>query len=455
MGTGMNLRQLTDFEAAKAAVDQEAPVRKRLSQLFDDGKFTEIGGIGEKGTAKGVVAAYGMVEGAPVYAFSQDITQSGGAVGRLQAAKICKLYELAGKTGAPIVGIYDSNGAKADEGTDVLAAYGNIMSCVSNISGVVPQVSVIAGVCAGSMAMIAAGADIVVMSEKGSLFMTPPYTAGEADAGSAKAAMESGAVHILAEDDMEAVAKAREILSVLPANNLSGLPAFEFAVNEQIDTGSAYGAASTTVDADSMIELQADFGAPARCGFATVNGTPVGFAAIDGELTADSCAKLTRHINLCDCFTIPVVTFINTVGFASSVNGNIREGAKLAYAYAAASAVKIAVVTGDAYGAAYTVLAGAGADMVYAWPNASIGALVPATAVELMYSDKITENYTRSDAECDYAEKDAGALAAAANGIVDSVILPEETRTAVFEALELLEGKRTVNLPKKHGNFPM
>ena len=452
----MGAERFAGLGEARAAVDPEAPARKRLTMLFDGGRYSEIGGAGENGTAKSVVAAYGMVEGAPVYAFSQDVTQCGGAVGRLQAQKICRVLELAAKTGAPVVGIYDSNGAKADEGAEVLAAYSEILRGVASASGVVPQIAVVAGVCAGGMALAASGADVVIMSEDGQLFMTAPFVAGDHEAATAGCAADSGIAHIVAPDG-EIMERAREVLSILPSNNIAGLPAFEFEAPAQISVESAYGAAESVVDAGSVIELFGHFGAGVRCGFATVGGSPVGFASVDGTLTADGCSKLTRHIGLCDSYSIPFITFIDTDGFDESVSGLVREGARLAYAYACATTVKLAVVTGRAYGAAYSVLAGraSSSDMTFVWDRASVGALAPATAVELMYADKLSAEYSRADAERDYASNEAGAVAAAENGIADSVIFPEETRAAVLDALGVLEGKRTVSLPRKHENRPL
>ncbi len=452
MGAG----KFVSLEETRAAVDPEAPARKRLAALFDEGKYSEIGGAGENGTAKSVIAAYGTVGGAPAYAFSQDAAQCGGAMGRLQAQKICRVLELAAKTGVPVVGIYDSNGAKADEGADVLAAYSAIIRGAAAVSGVSPQIAVVAGVCAGGMALVAAGADVVVMSEDAQLFMTAPFVAGEPKAAEAESAAANGIAHIVAPED-ELMEKAREILSVLPSNNIAGLPAFEFEAPAQLVAENAWEAAKAVVDADSVIELFGHFGGCAHCGFATIGGSPVGFASVDGALTADGCDKLTRQLGLCDSYSIPFITFIDSEGFDESVSGLVREGARLAYTYACATTVKLAVVTGRAYGAAYSVLAGrdASADMTFVWDKASVGALAPATAVELMYSDRIDAEYSRADAERDYAANEAGALAAVANGIADRVVLPEETRAALIEALDALEGKRVASLPRKHANRPL
>ena len=453
----MSAEDLAGLGAVGAANDIETPARKRLALLFDEGRYSELGGTGEKGTSKSVITAFGMIEGAPAYAFSQDVTIDSGAVGRLQAQKICKLFELAVKTGAPIVGIYDSNGAKAEEGTDVLDAYGQIMRSVGRASGVVPQIAVVAGVCAGSMAMIAAGADMLIMSEEGSLFMTPPFVAGDRDGADAKAAAKAGIAQIVVKDDEGAFTAARELLSLLPANNISGLPAFEYDLPEGTGEKGAFGTLLSAADANSVTELGEGFGGSARCGFATLCGTPFGFASVDGELTADGCAKLARHISLCDCFSVPVVTFIDSEGFASSVNGIVRDAAKLAYAYSSTTTVKLAVVTGSAYGAIYSALAGSAAnsDMVFVLRGGSIGALRPQTAVELMYADRISESRSRADVEREYASVEAGAEAAVANGAADRVIAPEETRTVLAEALDMLAGKRADPAPRKHADLPM
>ena len=457
-------------DARKDALKDTA-ARKRMAALFDSDTFVEVGALVKNGCGgAGVITGYGLVDGSPVYAFAQDTSVRNGAVGAAHGSKIKKIYELALKTGAPVVGIYDSNGAAIDEGLDAMAAYGDMLCWTNNLSGVVPQVSVVLGPCAGCAAMIAASADFVVISEQAELFLSP----GDEACGAKNAAL-SGVAHLVEKDDAAAVAAARRLIALLPSNNLSALPLCEFreadgadaaleAAAKAMDKADMMKIIGSVADAGSVIELQKDF---TKCGvhvaLGTVAGSTGGFVAASdsGKVCSNGSSKIARFVAICDSFQIPVVTFVNCAGFAAvnghAFRGGVREVAKLAHVYAEATTPKIAVICGAAYGSAYVALAGRGANADYAvaWPDAVISALSPATAVAFMEGDKITKDKTRAQVEAEYAANEAGAVAAAAKGHIDDVVDPANTRAAVVSAIDMLIGKRVSRLPKKHANIPM
>ena len=458
----MSDKVLSLADARKEALKDTA-ARQRLAALFDPETFTEIGGLVKTGCdGAGVVTGCGLIEGAPVYAFSQDISEKSGAVGQAHGSKIKKLYDLAYKTGAPVVGIYDSNGAAVAEGLDAMAAYGEMLCWSNNLSGVVPQVSLVLGVCAGPAAMLAASADFVVMSEQAEFFLN----AGDEDASDGEACAKAGIAHLVEKDEASAIASARRLLSMLPCNNLSAAPICDFsapsaAVNAK---GSLWEAIRASVDDGSLLELQEGFCTDsAKVGLATMAGSTIGVVAAseNGVLTSGGCTKIARFVTVCDSFQIPVVTFVDCEKFAAPqghcFKGGVREVAKLAHVYAEATTPKVAVIAGKAYGSAYIALAGRGANADYAiaWPNAVISALSPATAVAFMKGAQITAEKDRAAVEAEYAATEAGALAAAAKGHIDDVVDPSETRGALITALDMLAGKRVSTLPKKHGNIPL
>ena len=476
MSLESKMQRLVDYQAART----ESDARKRINALFDPETFVETDAFAMAGDKpSGVVTGYGYVEGAPVYAFAQDNTADGGAVGRIHAEKIKKLYEMAAKTGAPVVAIYDSKGARLNEGHDVLAGYGELLAVSNNLSGVVPQVSVVLGTCAGVSAMLACSADFVVMAKDAEFFLTAPFVAeanGEKveGAGTAENAMKSGAAHLICEDDEEALRETRKLVSMFPINNLSAVPMFEYEDNEsgaQTMLDYMMGAENCTcklvkaaADADSILVLQKQFGKGAVTALGTVAGNAVGFVATKGKkLDADSCAKIARFVRTCDAFSLPVITFVNTAGFEPSAKGelagSIRESAKLAHAYAEATCPKIAVINGEAYGPAYIALAGKGAnaDVVMAWPSAVISALAPEASVEILWNERLAgaDKAKRAELVEEYKDTLASPFEAAKNGYVDFIVSPEETRSHLISVLDMLSGKRVSKMPKKHGNMPL
>lgn len=447
----MSIESKLAFLQETKAANAQTKAYQCLQLLFDEGTFVEIDSFTKSGDGRAEAAAgFGSVDGCPVYAFAQNSDVEGGAMSKAQAAKICKVYELAEKTGAPVVGIYDSIGARLNESCEMLAAYGDVMLKANNLSGVVPQIAVIAGPCLGASSMIAAAADVVIMSEDGQFAL---QTNGEG--GDLKEASESGLVHLTAKDDKEAVAKARELITLLPSNNLSGAPITDFA-DSAAETDGESGASiiAAVMDQDSFIEFQAGFGAGFIAGLAKLGGNTVGVVASE-EKTADgkACEKAARLVRFCDAFAIPVITFVNAESFCC-----IKAACKLTNAYAEATTAKISVITGEAYGAVYMALAGAaaGVDVAYAWPTASISALNPTTAAVMLWSDKLkgSSNPTTDRAKliAEYKDQEACPFKAAGDGFVQDVIEPSETRLKLYAALDMLAGKRVTRLPKKHAN---
>lgn len=452
---------LSDFAERNAAAKASAAY-KRISSLFDEGSFNEIDAF----SAAGVICGYGTVCGVPAYSFSQNKDVMGGAVGKDEAAKIKKVYDLAAKTGAPIVGIYDSNGGKLAEGFETLAAYGDMLLWSNNISGVVPQVSVIAGTCAGTAAMVACSADVVVMSEKAELFMTAPsvLTAAENwadEIGTAAACSQSGVAHLTAEDDIAAVLAAKDIVARLPMNNLSDLPAFDFAPAAFAEDADAAAVIASVADADSLVELSSEFGQNAYTALGTLEGGSVGFVGIGDDIYCDEAGKIARFVRFCDAYSVPVITVINSRGFEKSVlaenGGALKYASMLAHAYAEATTVKLALVTGNAFGALYIAAAGknANADKVMAWSDAVISALDPEAAVAILMNDRLAAGEDREELVKEYCSENASALAAAQCGQIDDVFEPACTREKLSAALAVLSGKRVTKLPKKHSNMPL
>ncbi len=448
--------KLDKLAQKRAAVQKSSPARDRITALFDEGTFVELDAFvanGEDGV--GVVTGYGSVEGDVVYAFSQDITTMGGAVSKAHAEKIAKIYDLAVKNGAPVVAIYDSNGAKLGEGPEILASYGKILSASANLSGVVPQIAVVAGSCVGISSMMAAGADVVLMTKGAELYLAD----AEGDA-SAEAAMEAGIADIICGDDAEAMAKARELVTMLPLNNISEAPVLEgaaaapVAMSENMEAAELFAA---VCDADTVVELKAGYADAVSTALASLGGSTVGVLYANGRIGRKANAKAADFVRFCDCFNLPIVTFVNVPGFCTcggTKTENAKLCARLAHAYADATCPKITVYTGSAIGGA--AVAFANADIRLAWPGAVISALEPETAVEFFWHDKLkgAENLEKRRAELaeEYAETEASPYAAANASMVEDIVDPANIRSVLIASLEMLASKRVSRLPKKHTN---
>ena len=437
--------------------------RERLALLFDGGTFTELDGLRlENGEQAAVVCVHGYVEGQAVCAFAQAPDVNSGVMGKSTAGKIKRLYSLAAKTGTPVVGIFDSNGVYVDGTADSLTAYGKLIAASAKLSGVVPQISVIAGVCAGSAALLAAEADFVLATENAELYLTPPFGT---DAAKPETAAKAGIVAAVCKDDAAVMEQTRTLLRYLPANNLAGAPVAEFAEPEAVCSKDSL--FSGIADAGSLLPLYEAYGASVGTALATVRGQAVGIISTcrsTEALTADDSAKMARFVRTCDAFSVPVLTVVDTVGFAADTdaarNGSLRAMTQLCGAYAEATTVKIALIAGEACGAAFSAIAGrgAGSDYVIAWNSAAIAPLRPEAAVEFLWHDKLKgaadANAKRKELAKEYTDTLASAEKAAQLGVIDTVIAPAESRQAVSDALEMLEGKRVSGMPKKHSNIP-
>ncbi|MEG2930509.1 MAG: carboxyl transferase domain-containing protein [Ruthenibacterium sp.] len=431
-----------------------------LAKFFDEGAYTTLF------ADSAVKAAFGSANGQPVYA----VCQTGAAVAAKDVQKAVKVLDMAAKTGNPVVTFYNSNGALLTEGLAALTASASLSAAVARLSGVVPQIAVVTGVCGAGSALAAAAADICIMSKEGELFLTSPFTSAAngdklANAGSAEFAAKAGVASIVVEDAQAAAVKAAEIIGVLPANNLTGPAVFEATAPKGSYTLSKYdakAAVDTVIDADSNIELYEGYGKNIYTALATVAGSVVGVVATSDEGICHTCAsKAARFVRLCDAFGIPVITVINTDGFAKSSSedaaGGLRVAARLAGTYADATTAKLAVITGKAVGTAYTALANA--DFTIAVNGCTIAPVEPATAAAVLYKDELDAGTgiaaDTAKKAADYAANVCSAAAALEAGVADFAVSPEQLRGTVVAALDMLSTKRDQRLPKKHGNMSL
>lgn len=431
-----------------------------LASFFDEGAYTVLF------ARSAVSAAFGSANGQPVYAICQD----GEAVTVADVDKCVKVLDMAVKTGNPVVTFYDSTGACLSEGLGVLTAQARWTEKIAQISGVVPQLAVVTGVCGVSSALAAAAADVCIAAEGCEIFFTAPFTSAAAGdkvegAGSAELAAKAGVAAVVTKDAAEAVATAARLVAMLPANNLSAPAMFdaaEPAAALDLNKYTAAGAAAAVVDADSAVELFGGFAKGVYTALATVAGNPVGVVATEpGALCRYSVSKAARFVRLCDAFSLPVVTLVNSEGFSASVSedvaGAIREAARLAGTYADATTARVAVLTGKAVGPVYTALANA--DLTIAVQGCTVSAVDPKVAVTVLYKDELdaSDNIVNATAAkaSDYAAESCSADAALAAGVVDFAVAPAQVRSTLAAALDMLATKRTQRLPKKHGNMAL
>jgi propionyl-CoA carboxylase beta chain len=478
---------------------------ERLDLLLDPATFQEIEAFAlsiadddclpiERIPGDGVVTGYGTIAGRPVFAYAQDFTVHGGALGHTHARKICRLMDLAARTGAPIIGLIDSGGARIQEGVHSLAGYAEVFRRNAQYSGIVPQVSLLLGPCAGGAAYSPALTDLLIMVENTAyMFLTGPdvikTVTGEIvdfeTLGGAHIHLAvSGTTHLTAPTDREAIALCRRVLEYLPSNHLENPPCqptaddpgrMDEALNAIVPPDPTipycmHEVIQRIVDLGSFLELQPAYATNAIVGFARLAGHPVGLVAqqpsvMAGVIDIDSADKITRFVRLCDCFNLPILTLVDTPGFLPGVDqehrGIIRHGAKILYAYSEASVPKISLVTRKAYGGAYVVMSSKplGADLALAWPTAEIAVMGPEAAVNLLYRKQL-------DAASDPAAEHARLLAeyraaflnpyrAAAAGAIDDVVEPSETRPRLIAALAMLRQKYAPTPARKHGNIPV
>jgi acetyl-CoA carboxylase carboxyltransferase component len=479
--------------------------RERLTKLLDASSFQEIDalvthhvhdfGLDQRMTlGDGVVTGYGTIAGRLVYVYAQDFTVMGGSLGEAHAAKITKVQDLATKNGAPIIGINDSGGARIQEGILALGGYADIFLRNTLASGVVPQISVIMGPCAGGAVYSPALTDFTFMvKETSHMFITGPdvikaVTHEEVSFEDLGGAMVhnsvSGVAHFAANNEEECLKMVRQLLSYLPQNNLEDAP----AAASGDDPARADAALDTLVPANpstpydmkqviagvmdkgSFFEVQAHYAPNMLIGFARLNGMVVGIvanqpAAMAGVLDINASVKAARFVRFLDAFNIPIVTFEDVPGFMPGVaqehGGIIRNGAKLIFAYCEATVPKLTVITRKSYGGAYCVMSSKHirGDYNVAWPTAEIAVMGPEGAVNIIYRKEISEaqdpNALRAQLIAEYRAKFANPYLAASYGYVDAVIEPSQTRAALINALQMLQNKRDSNPPKKHGNMPL
>lgn len=418
---------------------------KTITEFFDAESFCEIDAFAKSGNGFAeVVAGFGTVDGMPVYAFAQNSDICGGAMSKAQATKIKKLYDLAIKTGAPVVGFYDSKGGRLSQGTELLAGCGEVLSCSAKASGVVPQISVVIGTCLGTNALNAVNTDIVVMSEKAQLSLS---VTGENSDSAYNA--ENGITALTVKNKKEAIDLARELILYLPSNNLTMAPqSFDEGSNDE----GCECLANRTIDANSGLKLFKEYGENANVRLARLGGQVVGVVSTKGgTLDCKATTKIAKFVRFCDAFSIPVVTFVDCDGFES-----IKSATKAISAYAEATTVKISVIKGKAIGSAYIALAGTGAnaDMVYALPNAIVSPVNVEAAAFIMSPKTMKVPVAKQKAVAEkFAEENLSAFHAAQNGYVDGIVEEAQLRQTLITALDMLAGKRVPTLSKKHSTI--
>lgn len=478
---------------------EKLTARERINVLFDDGTFVEVDafmkGSGEvEAQGEGVITGYGLIDGKLVYAYSQDYSVLAGSIGEVHSKKIVRVQEMALKMGAPIVGLKDSGGARIQEGINALAGYANIIRQNTLASGVIPQIIGIMGSSVGGDVYTPALSDFVFMVDKTSqMFVTGPKliqtVTGEdvtvEEIGGAMAHnSKSGAAHFIANTDVECIDGIRDLISLLPSNNMEGspiqqsnddvnrtIPEFENIIPEStVDNYEMKEIVKTISDESYFYEVQRYYAENIITGFVKINGQTVGVVAnqpnvLNGSLDIKSSHKGARFVRFCDSFSIPLLTLVDVPGFLPGVDqelgGLIRDGGKLLYAYAEATVPKVTLVVRKAYGVGYVTMCSKnlGADMVFAWPNAQIAVMRPEGAANILFKEDIAEaddpKSLRNQKVEEYLNEFATPYKAAEMGYVDDVIEPSATRPRVVDAFNMLMSKRDNRPSKKHGNIPL
>ncbi len=445
--------------------------REKIAALFDSGTFVETGAYLKRadGTSVGAICGYGAVNGKLTYAFVQDGDRQKGAFDALQARKIASLYEMALKNGAPVIGVFDSIGAYVADGASALSAYGTLLGSIAKASGAIPQIALVTGVCSGMSASAVAMFDIVVtVKEKSGLYVGAPFLIGK-EVGNTEFAAENGLSSILAASESDAFAKARELISLLPANCEEGVAIEDVAddVNRLVAVDGLTGKAlaSALADCGLFLELGETYAKELTVGLAKIGGICCGLIASNNEansgvITASAARKAAKLIGLCDSFGIPVITLVDSEGVAADKQEEASPLASalatLAMAYANADTAKITVVLGKAYGAAFTLLGSRalGADLVYAAKEACISVMNPDSAVAFLWNDRITEETSRADLVAEWKNTCASAESAAADGSVDDLIDTAELRARICSAVYMLLCKGEPRFGA-HSNLPL
>ena len=440
---------------------------EKIAALFDAGTFVEIGAYMKRadGDLIGVVCGYGAIGGKLVYAFAQDSDRNKGAFDALQAEKIVTLYNMAMKNGAPVIGLFDSIGAYVGDGASAMSAYGKVLAAVSAASGVIPQYALIGGVCSGLSATVAAMFDLVVtIKDKSKLFVNAPFLIGR-EVGTAEYAAENGLCSACVESEADAEALLKKLIAWLPSNNEEGIAVEDITADinraSTVDGLTGAGLIKEIADAADFVEIGTEYAKEMITGFIRLGGVTVGVVANNGVITCDGAKKAAKMISLCDSFSIPVLTLVDSEGVEISAQAEgtplALQLGKLAMAYAAADTAKITAVVGKAYGAAFTLMGSKalGADMVYALPTAEISVMAPASAVAFLWNDRITEEVTRAELVEKWTSECASPVSAAADGSIDDVIDATELRQRLCAAVYMLMMKNAGTPARKHCNLPL
>jgi len=481
--------------------------RERVEMLLDEGSFeefdifkvhrcTDFGMEQTKPYTDGVITGYGTVNGRLVFIFSQDFSIFGGSLSKAYSEKICKIMDMAANTGAPVIGLNDSGGARIQEGVDALAGYTDIFLKNVMYSGVIPQISLILGPCAGGAVYSPAITDFVMMTDRKSyMFLTGPKVVKQVTSedvtieqlgGAEVHSTKSGVAHMIYDDESSLFEGVKDLLSYLPQNNRGGLPVVES--NDPVDrtddelnylipenSNKAYDVREIVlrvVDNEIFFEIQKDFAKNIVIGFSRLNGNSVGIVAnqpqhLSGVIDNNASIKAARFVRFCDAFNIPIIVFEDVPGFMPGTKqeygGIIRNGAKLLYAFAEATVPKITIILRKAYGGAYCVMSSKHlrGDVVLAWPTAEIAVMGPEGAVEIIYKKELNEaNEEGKEKKLDelkekYREMFANPYKAAEKGYIDDIIVPSNTRIKLIKSLKMLSNKTHKNPEKKHGNIPL
>jgi propionyl-CoA carboxylase beta chain len=504
------LREQAIHSASESAVEKQHAkgkytARERIEKLLDPGSFQELDTFVRHRTAEfdleknrpygdAVVTGHGTIDGRRVCVFSQDFTVFGGSLGEVMAEKMCKVMDLAAKIGCPVIGINDSGGARIQEGVVSLGAYGDVFVRNVQSSGVIPQISLIMGPCAGGAVYSPAMTDFILMvKETSHMFITGPdviktVTGEEVEFEELGGAMshnsKSGVAHFAFDDEDHCLEETRYLLGFLPQNNLESPPRVQpsddpFRMDEELNhvvpdnPNKPYDMRDVVryiVDDGEFLEVHEHFAKNIICGFSRLNGHAVGVVgnqpkALAGVLDIDASVKAARFVRTCDAYNIPIITLTDVPGFLPGTSqewgGIIRHGAKLLYAYTEATVPKITVITRKAYGGAYDVMASKHmlADFNFAWPTAEIAVMGPEGAVNIIYRKDLAASPTpeerRKKLIDDYKARFANPYTAAERGYIDDVIVPSETRPKLITALETLLTKRVAGPKRKHGNIPL
>lgn len=466
-------------------VNGNMSAREKVNNILDQGSFIELNQF-LQGNGGGVITGYGTVNGKLVYIFSQDFSINGGAVSVSNSKKICEVMDMAAKMGAPIIEIYDSIGAKIDEGLSILEGYAGMISRNAKFSGVIPQIAVVAGPCTGIAAISASMADFTIMvNGNGELYISNPETLIQSEntyvdpkmyAG-ANECCENGSVQFAVESEFEAVEIVKKLIDHMPSNNLE-IPSvnaneeFLSGIDEELNSMVNENKASmrriieTIADKGSLLETCKNYDPETITAFIKLNGMTLGVIAnSEGEnvrMSMNGIEKITRMIKTCNCFNIPMLTLVNSVGFAKSLEdekkGLAVNASKMICALAQAVVPKVSLIVGKAYGSAYAALASKNIsfDMVYAWPGSKIALAEPEALAVKLHREEVVSSENPKKAECQLVQNHGDELSciytAAEMGFIDDIIVPSETKMRLFSAFDMLQSKRELSYPKKHGS---